>query len=42
MAKSGDKSRWIGQNLGVGSAELPAGTPTRCPKIGVFGFFFYK
>jgi hypothetical protein len=38
-AKSGDKSRQIGRNLGVGSAELPAGTPARRPEIGVFGLF---
>jgi hypothetical protein len=38
-AKSGDKSRRIGQNLGMGSAELLAGTPARRPEIGVFGFF---
>jgi hypothetical protein len=37
-AKSGDKSRQIGRNLGVGSAEFLAGTPARPPKIGVFGF----
>jgi hypothetical protein len=37
--KSGDKSRRIGQKLGVGSAELPAGTPARRPKIGIFGLF---
>jgi hypothetical protein len=38
-AKSGDKSRWIGRKLGVGSAELPAGTPARRPEIGIFGLF---
>jgi hypothetical protein len=37
--KSGDKSRRIGRKLGVGSAELPAGTPGRRPEIGVFGLF---
>jgi hypothetical protein len=38
-AKSGDKSRRIGRKLGVGSAELPVGTPGRRPEIGVFGLF---
>jgi hypothetical protein len=38
-AKSGDKSRRIGRKLGVENAELPAGTPARRPKIGVFGLF---
>jgi hypothetical protein len=38
-AKSSDKSRWIGRKLGLGSTELPAGTPGRRPKIGVFGLF---
>jgi hypothetical protein len=39
MAKSGAKLRRIGLNLGVGSAELPASTLGRCPKIDVFGLF---
>jgi hypothetical protein len=38
-AKFGNKSRWIGQKLDVGSAELSAGTPARRLEIGVFGFF---
>jgi hypothetical protein len=38
-AKSGTKLRRIRQKLGVGSAELPAGTPGRRPEIGVFGLF---
>jgi hypothetical protein len=38
-AKSGGKLRWIGRKLGVGSAELPAGTPGRRPEIAVFGLF---
>jgi hypothetical protein len=38
-AKSGDKSCQIGQKLGVGSAELPVGTPARRPEIGIFGLF---
>jgi hypothetical protein len=38
-AKSGDKSRRIGRKLGVGSDELPAGTPAKRSEIGVFGFF---
>jgi hypothetical protein len=38
-AKFDDKSRWIGQKLGVGSAKLPAGTPGKRPKIGIFGLF---
>jgi hypothetical protein len=39
---SGDKLRWIGRKLGVGSAELPASTPARHPEIGIFDFFLYK
>jgi hypothetical protein len=39
MAKSGGKLRRIGRKLGVGNAELPAGTPGRCPEIAVFGLF---
>jgi hypothetical protein len=39
MAKFGAKLRRIRQKLSVGSAELPAGTPGRRPKIGVFGLF---
>jgi hypothetical protein len=31
--------RRIGRKLGVGSAELPAGTPERRPEIGVFSLF---
>jgi hypothetical protein len=38
-AKSGAKLRRIGRKLGVGSAELPAGTPGRRPEIAVFGLF---
>jgi hypothetical protein len=38
-AKSDAKLRRIGQKLGVGSTELPVGTPGRRPEIGVFGLF---
>jgi hypothetical protein len=38
-AKSGAKLRQIGRKLGVGSAELPAGTPGRHPEISIFGLF---
>jgi hypothetical protein len=38
-AKSDSKFCRIGQKLGVGSAELPAGTPERRPEITVFGLF---
>jgi hypothetical protein len=38
-AKSDAKLCRIGRKLGVGSAELPAGTPGRRPEIGVFGLF---
>jgi hypothetical protein len=39
--KSGDKSHWIGQKLGMGSAELPAGTPARRLEISIFGLFLH-
>jgi hypothetical protein len=38
-AEFGDNSRRIGRKSGVGSTELPAGTPARRPEIGVFGLF---
>jgi hypothetical protein len=38
-AKSGAKLRRIEQKLGVGSAELSAGTLGRRPEIDIFGLF---
>jgi hypothetical protein len=37
--KSAGKLHRIGQKLGVGSAELPAGTTGRRPEIAIFGLF---
>jgi hypothetical protein len=40
MVKSGAKLHRIGRKLGVGSAELSAGTPGRRPEIGVLAYFY--